>query len=317
MHASPLARVAAELAARLSSANPAAIAALPLEARLAIVRLGRASPAPTLASAPPPPSQPQPPPPPPPPPPARVFIALARTLSLEDVAALPTTELADVLVSLRSGIARGGAVAVNDGAAAAALAAMEGELAQRDDLGELGDDALADAFASVLAHVRSPIVQRLAREIGRRGGRDVHAAVPGAVADAGGATSAAAAAAAAATEAQGAQRRPSISQPLRNALWRSHLASLGPPRSARAVVAARAVAPEQQRRGDEWLRSALAVGAVLAFCGAAVSLALAATARHAAVPRPPPRSSTISRDQYLRFRARALGLVSGGAPPLR
>jgi hypothetical protein len=293
------------VAAALRDAHPAAVAALPLATRLAIARLGRERggrelplPAPPQARAPPAP----------PAPPARVFVALARTLQLEDVAPLPTAELAEVLVALRCGIARGGSVAVQDSGAAAALSAIEGELAQRDDLGELDDDAIADSLAAALAHVRSPLIQRLARELGRRG----RAAAP-AGPEVGGSLDvhAAAAAAAAAVAAVG---EPPPGRTLRDALQRADLGELVRPRAARAVAARGAVASSG---GDEarFLGPAfLSAGAVLATIGGIVSLVIAGTRQKAGAARRQQLQS-VSRDDYLRFRARALGISAAGPLP--
>jgi len=338
------------VAAALRDANPAAVASLPLATRLAIARLGRAA----AAGAPPPPLSSPPrahaPAPAPPPPPARVFVALARTLQPEDAAALPTADLAEVLVALRCGIARGGSVAVQDPAASAALGAIEGELAQRDDLDGLGDEALTDVFASALAHTRSPILQRLAREVGRRGRTAATAAAAAAAEEQAVAAPAEPAAGARPADGAGAARpatsalRESAGQIgraplLREFLQRADLVDLGRPRAARAVASrsgaaaggagagASAGAAASGGGNDDESRvlvtALVGAGAVLAALGAAVSLVIAGSRRAggAAARRPPAAAAAaaaaaggLTRDQYLRFRVRALGSLGLSLP---
>jgi len=103
--------------------------------------------------------------------PARVFVAIARTLQLEDLSAVPTLDLVDLILSLRAGIAAGGSVSLQDSAATVAVAAVEAEIARRDDLlTTLDDDTLADIFASSLSHSKSNLLARLAKEAARRSG---------------------------------------------------------------------------------------------------------------------------------------------------
>lgn len=139
----------------LASLNPQSLASLPLSSRLAIARLGKIPPSERTSV----------------PVPARVFVAIARTLQLEDLSAVPTLDLVDLILSLRAGIAAGGSVSLQDSAATVALAAVEAEIARRDDLlTTLDDDTLADIFASSLSHSKSNLLARLAKEAARRSG---------------------------------------------------------------------------------------------------------------------------------------------------
>jgi hypothetical protein len=139
----------------LASLNPSSIASLPLTSRMAIARLGKIPPSERTSV----------------PVPARVFVAIARTLQLEDLSAISTLDLVDLLLSLRAGIAAGGSVSLQDSAATVALASVETEIARRDDLlTTLDDDLLADIFASSLSYSKNNLLSVLAKEAARRSG---------------------------------------------------------------------------------------------------------------------------------------------------
>ena len=93
-------------------------------------------------------------------------------------------------------------------------------------------------------------------------------------------------------------------------------APLGRPRAARAVVPARGVTASAGGDEARWLGPAfLSAGAVLATVGGIISLVLAGSRQQGAGRR---QAQPVSRDDYLRFRARALGVLPHGlAPPPR
>lgn len=134
--------------------NPTTIASLPLSSRLAIAKLGKIPPSERTSV----------------PVPARVFVAIARTLQLEDLSSISTHDLVDLVLSLRAGIASGGSISLQDSAATVALAAVEVEIARRNDLFDLDDDTLADIFASTLSHSKNLLLVLFAKEAARRSG---------------------------------------------------------------------------------------------------------------------------------------------------
>ena len=134
--------------------NPTTIASLSISSRLAIAKLGKIPPSERTSV----------------PVPARVFVAIARTLQLEDLSSISTHDLVDLVLSLRAGIASGGSISLQDSAASVALAAVEVEISRRDDLLDLDDDTLADLFASTLSHSKNLLLVLLAKEAARRSG---------------------------------------------------------------------------------------------------------------------------------------------------
>jgi hypothetical protein len=174
----------------VSALTPAQVASLSVADRVSLARLGRLSPEKRDLL------------------PSTVFVAVARSFTAQELAALGTADLADLLVCLRAAGAdkfgAGGGKGEEKDAHVPVLLPLERALSARD-LSGLPDALVAQLFGDILVSTAPPILQKLSSEIGRRAGAGagVGAGAGGGVAAAafGEAIAAAAAAAAAAATA--------------------------------------------------------------------------------------------------------------------